>query len=83
MADSLDGVYADYLQRQQGGPRRSRREIRALVQAAGLPWQAVDDGFWARVRPAWLSGADDITPFEDDEANARYRAIAIEMGLLD
>ena len=84
MPGSLDDVYTAFAAREGGSPRRSRRELRALVQAADLPWEAIDDAFWARVRREWLVGEDDITPFAgDDDANARYRAIAMQIGLLD
>lgn len=84
MAASLDSVYDDYLHRAGERPRRTRREIRAAVQARDLTWDAVDDAFWASLVPAWLAGTDDTTPFRDgDAANSRYRQIAMQIGLLD
>jgi hypothetical protein len=83
MQRSLEDVYADLSAREGGAPRRTRREIRALVQAADLPWEAIDEAFWARIRREWLTGEDDITPFADDALDARYRAIAMQIGLLD
>ena len=82
---TLDDVYAEYLRRTGDGMRRSRREIRALVQASGAAsWDDVNEAFWQRVRGEWLRGEDDTTPFaDDDDCNARYRAIAMQMGLLD
>jgi len=82
---TLDDVYADYLRRAGDNPRRGRREIRALVQASGVAsWDDVDEAFWQQVRSEWLRGEDDITPFvANDDGNARYRAIAMQMGLLD